>query len=104
MNGSPAPLRVRYHQGMAPAVAKMLSEALALPSAERAELAQALLRSLDVQPDQDLTPSDWNAAWGAEIHRRIDRHKAGLSKSVPWSEMREALLAELQARRDDPGR
>lgn len=55
------------------------AEAAKLSFSERAELADELLRSLDPPADDDATPEEIEAAWAAEIKRRmemIDRGEA----------------------------
>jgi len=66
---------------------KLLQEALALSSEERAALAGALLASLDGPTDPDV-----EAAWAAEIERRIAEIDSGAVQPVPWPEARAAIL------------
>ena len=80
--------------------AQLLADVLALPAEQRRELVAEVLATLDDGPAEDA--DGVNAAWGDEIHRRIERRKAGLAKSSAWPEMRDRLLTELRARRDDP--
>jgi hypothetical protein len=87
---------------MPPNAAQLLADVLALPAEQRRELAAKVLATLDDGPAED--PAVVAATWGDEIHRRIERRKAGLSKSSPWPEVRDTLLVELRARRDDPRR
>ena len=56
--------------------------ALSLPLNERAELAADLLASLDGEPDEDV-----EAAWAAEIERRIRRIHAAGSTGRDWTEI-----------------
>ncbi len=72
---------------------QLLAEALQLPPEERAALAGELIQSLDSKVDDDA-----EAAWSAEIRRRIERLDAGLASTVPWAEARRRILAA--ARRD----
>jgi putative addiction module component (TIGR02574 family) len=67
---------------------RLLEEALHLPAEERAALAGALIESLDPEVDEDV-----EAAWSAEIRRRLDKVDAGVAKTVPWSEARRRILA-----------
>jgi putative addiction module component (TIGR02574 family) len=53
---------------------------------ERAEIASALLASLDGEPDDAV-----EVAWAAEIERRIERIKSGAAKGRPWSKVRKRL-------------
>lgn len=57
-------------------------DALILPPDERLALARQLLESVDLEPDPGA-----EAAWEAEIARRIARFKAGESKPVPAAEV-----------------
>jgi len=61
---------------------KIEKEALSLPEAERAFLADRLLSSLggDVLSDID-------AAWVAEAERRYEEYKAGKRNPIPASEV-----------------
>lgn len=72
---------------------KLLEEALALAPGERADLAASLLESLDETPEEDL-----EAAWAAEVERRVREVEAGSVKTVPWSEARQRLLKHLDGR------
>jgi len=74
---------------------QLLAEALRLPPEERAALAGELIQSLDAEVDDDA-----EAAWSAEIRRRLERLDAGLGNTVPWAEARRRILAA--ARRDSP--
>jgi putative addiction module component (TIGR02574 family) len=69
---------------------RLRSEALELSEAERAELADELLRSLDAATDAAST-----RAWDAEILRRLEDLKTGTAKTVDPEEfgrrMRERL-------------
>ena len=70
---------------------RLLKEALALPDAERAELAAELMASFDGPPDPDVEP-----AWAAEIERRAAKVLSGESQGVPWDEVRERIERELR--------
>lgn len=70
---------------------RLLKEALALPDAERAELAAELMASFDGPPDPDV-----EAAWAAEIERRAAKVLSGESPGVPWDEVRERIERELR--------
>ena len=72
---------------------QLLAEALHLPPEERAALAGELIHSLDSQVDDDA-----EAAWSAELRRRLERLNMGLANTVPWAEARRRILAA--ARRD----
>lgn len=66
-----------------------VQELLNLPAEERAELAVALLDSLDEAADADA-----DAAWGEEIRRRLDDVTAGRVTPLPWSDARAAILSD----------
>ncbi len=56
----------------------ILSNAMRLSAAERAELAAELLASLDGEPEADV-----EAAWAAEIQRRVESVRSGTAKGNP---------------------
>ena len=64
----------------------ILTTAMQLPIIDRAEIASALLASLDGEPDDGV-----EAAWAAEIERRIERIKSGAARGQPWAEVRKRL-------------
>jgi len=68
------------------------SEALQLPPQERARLAERLLASLDE------TDPEVEAAWAAEIRRRMDEWEKGLVEEVPRDEVRRQIAGRLKAR------
>jgi putative addiction module component (TIGR02574 family) len=61
------------------------TEALELPSAERAQLTRSLLVSLDEETGEDL--AEVEHAWDAEIRRRIAELDAGTAELVPAEEV-----------------
>ena len=66
-----------------PATLDTLSQdALVLPPDQRLQLARRLLDSVDLDPEPGA-----EAAWQAEITRRIARYDAGESKSIPAGEV-----------------
>jgi putative addiction module component (TIGR02574 family) len=67
--------------------ADILKDALALPAEARWALVGSLLDSLDQGPDEDA-----EAAWEAEIARRLEEADAGRLTPVPWAEVRRQLL------------
>jgi putative addiction module component (TIGR02574 family) len=75
---------------------KLLSDALGLPRADRAELATQLLRSLDDGTEHDIDA----AVWTKELERRAAAVADGTADLVPWDDFRVALHADLKARRD----
>lgn len=66
--------------------AELLREALDLPPEARASLAGSLIDSLDEEVDEGV-----EAAWDAELVRRIREVDEGKVKLVPWSEVRRRL-------------
>jgi len=67
---------------------KLLDEALRLPPAEREALAGRLFDSLEKDdPDAE-------AAWQAEIEKRIIEMDQGKIKPIPWSEARRAIFGD----------
>jgi putative addiction module component (TIGR02574 family) len=75
---------------------EVLREALALPIAERADVAAELLASLDDVEIENL--AEVEAAWAAEIERRARRVMAGESTGAPWEDVRRRAEAELRKR------
>lgn len=69
--------------------------ALELPFAERAELARDLLASLD-EPFDD--PAEVEAAWLAEVQRRLQEVDEGKATLVEWDDVRAEVLARLRKR------
>jgi putative addiction module component (TIGR02574 family) len=61
----------------------LLDEVLRLPVTDRARLAAELLASVDGEPDEDV-----EAAWAAEIERRVTRALKGESQGSDWSAVR----------------
>ena len=76
----------RYYSAMSKTTDDLLNNAMRLSATERAELAAALLASLDGEPEDAV-----EAAWAAEIQRRVERVRSGEAKGRPWSEIRESL-------------
>jgi putative addiction module component (TIGR02574 family) len=69
--------------------AELLREAMELPPEARAALAGSLIDSLDDRVDEDA-----EAAWDAEIARRIREIDEGKVKLVPWAEARRRLTGQ----------
>lgn len=74
--------------------ARLLETALALPAAERAEFVGQLLERLDGSTDPD-----FDAAWKAEIGRRLADYEAGRTRAIPWEELDRELRERSDARR-----
>ena len=77
---------------MSPEASDLLKRALALPSDERAALANTLLDSLE--------PSNLSVeeAWDEEVARRIEDLKSGRAVTVPWEQLHRELLAMVNGR------
>ena len=72
---------------MKPDPSKLLEEALKLSPESRAALATSLLESLDEAVDEGV-----EAAWAAEIGKRVREVDSGAVAPVPWSEARRMIL------------
>ena len=64
-----------------------------LSEEDRAALAGLLIESLEGEPDQDV-----EAAWAAEIERRVAALDSGAVKGIPWEQVRQRLLDRLNER------
>ena len=64
----------------------LLKEALKLLPEARAALAGSLLDSLDQEVDENA-----EAAWHAEIDRRLTEIDSGIVQMIPWSEARRRI-------------
>lgn len=69
---------------------KLRLEALRLPEPERAELARALVESLDAPPDADVAD-----AWDKEISRRLAEIGSGTAKLIDRDEFKRRLQARI---------
>jgi putative addiction module component (TIGR02574 family) len=69
----------------------VLKKALNLPAAERAELAGSLIESLDETEDESV-----QAAWDAEIIRRMEDLSSGKVKPVSHDEARRRLSSAIE--------
>ena len=74
-------------------LSKLRSEVLMLSEAERAELAHALVKSLDAPTDVDATE-----AWDMEILRRLVEIDAGTAKLIDRDEFRRRMQARIGSR------
>ena len=68
-------------------------EAADLSDEDRATLAGLLIESLEGEPDLGV-----EAAWAAEIEKRVAELDAGTVESIPWEQVRQRLLDRLNAR------
>jgi putative addiction module component (TIGR02574 family) len=71
---------------MAPEAAKLLTNALALPIRERAELAHELLVSLEDGADADAAE-----AWVAELEQRSREVRSGAVATEDWASVKARL-------------
>ena len=78
---------------MAKDVTALFRDASELSEHDRATLAGLLIESLEAEPEPDV-----EAAWSAEIERRVTDIDSGNVKTVPWDEVRRRLLDRLNAR------
>lgn len=69
-----------------PVADKLLSQALALPSTERARLAASLIESLDEEQEASL-----DALWRTEVARRVEDLDAGRVSTIDWEDVRRML-------------
>ena len=76
-----------------PKATDVLADALRLEPEARAEVAAELLASLDGPADPDA-----EAAWDAEIGRRIDAIEAGTVRLEPWSEVKRRIERDVLGR------
>lgn len=68
----------------------ILGTALTLPPDERAWLAEELIASLDEGQDAEI-----EAAWAAEIEKRIAEVESGEVETVSWEDARARIRAKL---------
>ena len=77
---------------MAKDVTALFRDASELSERDRATLAGLLIESLDAEPEPDV-----EAAWSAEIERRVADIDSGNVKTIPWEDVRRRLLDRLNA-------
>lgn len=75
---------------MTPEVSRLLEQALSLSIEEREALAESLISNLDGKVDEGV-----QAAWEAEIGKRISDLDSGKAKTTSWAEVRKRNLAKL---------
>jgi putative addiction module component (TIGR02574 family) len=75
---------------MTPEVSNLLEQALSLSVEEQEALADSLISNLGGKVDEGL-----QAAWEAEIEKRIAELDSGAAKTIPWAEVRRRNLAKL---------
>ena len=75
---------------MTPEVSKLLEQALSLSVEEQEALAASLISNLGGQVDEGV-----QAAWEAEIGKRIAELESGKEQTTSWVEVRRRNLAKL---------
>jgi putative addiction module component (TIGR02574 family) len=76
-------------------MAALKKEVLKLPAEDRIKLAEDVLESVD-----DFTTPEIDAAWRAEIRRRVDEVESGKVKGIPAKQvLKESRKALNEARR-----
>ena len=83
----------RYDPRMRKPLDELLAQALRLNPKDRAELASELLASLDGPEDLDA-----QAAWEAEIQRRVAALEAGTLRLEPWEAVKTRIEKTLRRR------
>jgi putative addiction module component (TIGR02574 family) len=78
---------------MAKDVTALFRDASELSERDRATLAGLLIESLESDAEPDV-----EAAWSAEIERRVADIDSGTVQAIPWEEVRRRLLDRLNAR------
>jgi putative addiction module component (TIGR02574 family) len=76
---------------MTPEVSRLLEKALSLSIEEQEALADSLISNLGGKVDEGV-----QAAWEAEIGKRLAELDSGQAKTTPWSEVRWRNLAKLR--------
>ena len=74
---------------MTPAADRFLADLLKLPPADRGEVVERLLDSLEPASDADA-----EGAWSEQIRSRIEDIRSGRITAIPWKEAREQILAD----------
>jgi putative addiction module component (TIGR02574 family) len=75
---------------MTPEVSKLLEQALALSVEEQEALADSLISNLGGHVDEGV-----QAAWEAEIGKRVAELDSGAVKTTSWEEVRKRNLTKL---------
>src|SRR6266849_1165031 len=75
---------------MTPEVSKLLEQALSLSVEEQEALADSLISNLGGKVDADV-----QAAWEAEIGKRVAELDSGKANTTSWAELRKRNLAKL---------
>lgn len=75
----------------------VLEQAGQLSHEDRERLARELIAGLQ-PPGEDVSAAQWNAAWGAEIERRLQAYERGEVEAAPWRESIQQVRDALDAR------
>jgi putative addiction module component (TIGR02574 family) len=75
---------------MTPKLSELLEKALALSTQDRGLLIDRLIASLDEAPPEEGV----EAAWDAEIKRRVDDIRSGRVKTIPGEQVLKELAEE----------
>ena len=81
---------IGYSGSMTGPAKKLVEELLKLSPDERSEAAEALLVSLEEDPETE-DPGEVAEAWAREIERRIDEDAPGIPADIVFSEGRARL-------------
>jgi len=81
------------------ALEAVLEQALKLSDDERGELVERLLQSLGAEDGDEVTGEAWNAAWSAELDRRVAEVDEGAVELVDGDEALAQVRAAIEARR-----
>jgi len=81
------------------ALESVLEQALRLSEEDRSELVERLLRSLEPDDGEELMPEAWEAAWSAEIQRRLREVREGAVELVDGDEVLGEALQDLKSKR-----
>ena len=76
------------------AIEQILQDALTLSDEDREKLLLALHQSLEPDDGDTLTQPEWDAAWAAEMDRRLNDLAEGRARTYSHQE----VMAELRAR------
>ena len=81
------------------ALESLLAQALRLPDAERGKLAMQLLRTLEPEEEDEVSKEEWEAAWSAELDRRVREVDDGSAELLDGDEVLAEARAWLDAQR-----
>jgi len=76
---------------------ELVTELLELPDEERGALAALLMRSLEPDDGNEVTGTEWEAIWAAEIERRLREVAEGKVELVDGDQVDAEIRAMLDA-------